>query len=607
MCKKQKQKYLLGDNIAFLIADLWKDHKSMIVMFVVQCLVGVSMPLINTMIGRTAVDLITQHASALEAVKQMGFYVVAYTVMSAVNYSMSTQLPIYRDISNYYAKRVFYKSLSCVYPGLESPDGQLSYQKAIRVGQQDNQGALLMMNSGVSVITGLLCFLLFAGIISVLNPLVVALLCVLTVLNYFALQHARKYEKSKRDEISIVEKKLEYIDVTSSDTKIGKDIRLYGMADWITTLKNNLFTLYRSLLNMVQKRYFYSSLINALTLLVRDGLAYSYLIYSIYQDRITLGEFMMYFSAITVFSNFINQVISNVNGITTASIQIGEMREFFGMPEDVIPAGETVSIVRQEGVLMEVEFQHVCFSYTKNEEYALKDLSFHIKAGQKVALVGINGAGKTTIVKLMCGLYQPDKGKILIQGQDISRVPKKELYQLFSTVFQDIFMLPVSVAENVSLRPPGQTDRAKVEQCLRKAGLWEEIASHENGIDSVMLKAIDENGLVLSGGQQQKLILARALYKDAPILVLDEPTAALDPIAEHQVYESFHNFAREKTALFISHRLASTRFCDEILLLRGGELRERGSHKELIRHNGEYAEMFRIQSQYYMTEGGGVR
>jgi ABC-type multidrug transport system fused ATPase/permease subunit len=244
-------------------------------------------------------------------------------------------------------------------------------------------------------------------------------------------------------------------------------------------------------------------------------------------------------------------------------------------------------------------FENVSFSYDNSEEPVLQDFNMEIMAGEKIALIGVNGAGKTTLVKLMCGFYQPCEGRVLINGVDTKYYLRDDLYALFSAVFQDIMILPYTLAENIALRPAAEVDGMRVADSLKRAGLWDYIESLPHGIDSMMLRITDKDGLLLSGGQQQKLLLARALYKDAPMLILDEPTAALDPIAESEIYEQYHELAQRKTALYISHRLASTRFCDRIIYLNNGQAEEVGTHDELMALDGGYAHMYEVQSHYY--------
>jgi ABC-type multidrug transport system fused ATPase/permease subunit len=246
----------------------------------------------------------------------------------------------------------------------------------------------------------------------------------------------------------------------------------------------------------------------------------------------------------------------------------------------------------------------VTYKYPKTETFAIKNVSIKIKAGEKVALVGLNGAGKTTLVKLICGMYSPAEGEILVNGHKAGEYNIDDYYTLFSAVFQHFRFLPVSIAQNISIVPKEQADIKKLERCIKLSGLNEKIDKLENGADTMLIKEINPGGTELSGGEQQKLMLARAIYKDAPVLLLDEPTAALDPIAESELYMKYNEIAKDKTSVFISHRLASTRFCDRIILISKGEIAETGTHDELIKKGGEYAKLFEIQSHYYQDGRG---
>ncbi len=236
---------------------------------------------------------------------------------------------------------------------------------------------------------------------------------------------------------------------------------------------------------------------------------------------------------------------------------------------------------------------------SKEKKQVFKNLNLEIKAGEKIALVGVNGAGKTTLVKLLCGMYDPDAGEILINGINRNEFPRKEIYRLFSAVFQEQFVMPCTLGENIAMDKRDNIDAERVWEALSKAGLKEFFNSKDITLKTYMGKDIMKDGINLSGGQQQRLLLARALYKDAPVLVLDEPTAALDPVAESEVYNNYNKYSKGKTALFISHRLASTKFSDRIIMLENGKIIEEGSHNELMGLNGKYAEMFHVQSNYY--------
>lgn len=362
-------------------------------------------------------------------------------------------------------------------------------------------------------------------------------------------------------------------------------------------LRDSLITQSGKIAAKIQNRYLAAGVVNAFVLLLRDGMAYGYLISAVISQRITVSEFTLYFGAITAFSGFVSSIITSLNQLNGANLQMNSMREFLDQTDRPEPENPINLAEIQD---YSIEFRDVCFSYKQDSPLVLNHLNLKIESGEKVALVGVNGAGKTTIVKLLCGFYQPNTGEILIGGKDIRNFRKKDLFSFFSTVFQDIYIPPFTVLENVSLQEAKNTDRSRVQTCLVKVGLWEKICQCEKGMDTPMTKELTD-GLVLSGGEQQKLLMARALYKNAPILILDEPTAALDPIAESQTYEQFRHLAEEKTTLYISHRLASTRFCHKIAFLKEGRITEEGTHEQLLQKDGDYSKMFELQSHYYQN------
>lgn len=252
-----------------------------------------------------------------------------------------------------------------------------------------------------------------------------------------------------------------------------------------------------------------------------------------------------------------------------------------------------------------ITFRNVSYQYPEGEKRVLENVSFHIKAGEKIALVGPNGAGKTTLTKLMCGLLLPDKGEILLNGHSLYEYNRDEMYSLFGIVPQQFNLLPASIAQNIAAAEKAEIDRDRVDNCIRLAGLTEKIASLPKGADTPLSRELYEDGVELSGGEKQKLLLARLLYKAPLCMILDEPTAALDPIAEDRMYRNYHQIASNATSIFISHRLASTRFCDRIFLLDGAGIAEVGTHDELMAEGGKYKELFELQSRYYREGENG--
>ncbi len=277
------------------------------------------------------------------------------------------------------------------------------------------------------------------------------------------------------------------------------------------------------------------------------------------------------------------------------SLDISRIREFLEYPESFkFEEGENVPVV--DGY--ELKLENVSFRYPGAERDTIHGLNLTVRPGEKLAIVGLNGAGKTTLVKLLCGLLDPTEGKVLLNGKDIRDFNRRNYYDLFSAVFQDFSILDVTIAEEIAQTTVG-IDYERVADCVEKAGLTSTIEKLPKGLQTHVGREVYLDGVLFSGGQTQRLMLARALYKNGPILLLDEPTAALDPIAENDIYMKYNEITHGKTSLFISHRLASTRFCDRIIFVAEGEIKEEGTHENLLALNGEYANLFAVQSRYY--------
>lgn len=597
-------KYPIIQNILFLLKGIKKEHPRLLVLLAVEAVLSVVSPVFGIYIPKIALDLTLQGARPLRILIVLGTAGFAMALaMALAQMASEGKYMLYNDMRRYYQMQLFLQSLDCDYKYVESEEGQTKYQRAMStLAGGDWSGTSIMIVAATDMAVQILCFFIYSSILASLNPLIILLLVLLSVAGLTGTRHAQAYEYRHKDQAAEYDKKLRYVVNTGSSTAYGKDMRLYHAGAWFVELRNNLIAQSTKLAQKIQNRYFAAGMINAFILLLRDGAAYAYLIYAVVSGQITISDFTLYFGAITAFSGFVNHMADSMNQLNGANMQMNSLRAYLDNTDEPEPE---LPLELSDLADVSIEFQDVCFSYCPGDP-VLDHLSFQIHPGEKAALVGINGAGKTTAVKLLCGFYKPDSGRILIGGKDIGNFRKKDLQKLFSVVFQDIYIPPFTVAENVSMQEmqkASDTDQSRVRDCLVRAGLWEKISACPQGMDTLVTKELAD-GIVLSGGQQQKLLMARALYKNAPILVLDEPTAALDPIAESQTYQQFYETAADKTALYISHRMASTRFCDKILFLKDGKIAEEGTHEELMEKGSFYREMFVLQSQYYKSREG---
>ncbi|GAA0375673.1 hypothetical protein GCM10008933_03550 [Paenibacillus motobuensis] len=329
-----------------------------------------------------------------------------------------------------------------------------------------------------------------------------------------------------------------------------------------------------------------------------EGVAYIYLVFSYVNGSMSVGDFFLYFGLITIFSSSLVDIVTDIAFVNSESLKVRYFRIFLSFEDD----GDKSNLKSiEKSSEYSIDFRNVSFKYPKSDNWVCRNLSFTIESGQSIAIVGYNGAGKSTIIKLLMRLYDPIEGAIFINGINIKEFDRKEYYKLFSVIFQDIKIFAASVEQNIAMSLGESVSKEKVKNSAKIANIDQKISSLQNGYNTNLLKVIDEDGTELSGGQNQRIALARAIYKDGPFFILDEPTSAMDPMAEYQFYMNFRNIVRGKTAIYISHRLASTKFCDKIFCFEKGCLIEEGTHEELLQLNGTYAKLYRIQSEKFQS------
>ncbi len=584
----KKQKYTAFGNVAYIIKDIYKNNTGLFVFLVLSALCQSAQALIAVCLPKAAVDTASAGTSPGEAAAVIGGFTLALMLVNALASLAGERIDgAYYDLRMLYLRRIVVKSMRQSYSRLESEEGQTCYWKARDVALSGSLCGVL--NNTLTGVVGLLNFTTFSAIIARLNPLIMLLLAAQSAVTFVFMKRGSRIWEAVRADRAKANKQKFVLAEAGADPKNGKDVRLYGMRELFVGKLRSLAYWSMKMYSKQRSGYVQQHLVDMAMYFIRDAAAYAYLIYRAADGSVAAGDFVLYFGAITAFSGWTDSIIWRIDVLRRNFFDVSYFRDFMEYEDPAIENPEHIS-----EDCPTIEFKNVSFSYDGKTD-VLKDFNLTVSPGEHIALIGRNGAGKSTAVKLLCGFYAPTAGSVKIGGAEASRVPEEERFAKISAVFQDLCILPHTVAENVSMRSEGETDMEKAADSLEKAGIGRLKAE----LSRPMTRAVRDDGIELSGGEGQKLMMARAIYKDAPILILDEPTAALDPIAESETYQSFHELSAGKTAVYISHRLAGTRFCDRIVFLKDGSAAEIGTHEELMALDGGYAEMFRLQSHYY--------
>ncbi len=444
-------------------------------------------------------------------------------------------------------------------------------------------------------------FFLFGATASMLHPAVIVFLIVGAVINRQMSNWQWRERYRERDHRNGVERKRNYVGSFGGNLKYQKDIRLFHMQNPLHERLSRHIGETLAWRKKHERRGVLVSLADFLIVLLRDGIAYAFLIDKALKGEVDAAQFVLYFSAISSLASLLGGIAGRFQGVREGAAQISDIRELLEY-DGKLNHGEGVPLPEKP---FSIEFKNVTYRYPKGEKNILENLSFQIKPGEKIALVGLNGAGKTTLVRMMCGLILPDEGEVLLDGHTLFEYNRDEMYSLFGFVPQSYNLLPVSLEKNIACTADeSKIDRERLKKALALSGFQEKVESLPLGLKTPLDRTVNEDAVELSGGEKQRLLLARLIYKNPLCMILDEPTAALDPIAEDRMYRRYNEISRNATSIFISHRLASTRFCDRIFLLDGGKFAEVGTHDELMAKGGKYRELFDVQSKYYQEEVG---
>lgn len=579
----------------FFLKFGWKSDKKYVVYNILNQFIRAMIPIVSVVVPKYILDELAGQQRFSVLAMYIGILVGYLLIAGSLSSWLSLQSFTLRiKVTADWGFFMHQKLVEADFENLENPQFLNLKEKANKFLYGDFHGFSYLFDSALSVMGQILTLAGILSIIATLNLWMVFLSIVLVLASTYVESRAKRKDMALSLEMVDVERGWNYYSELFENFQYGKEIRINSLSKWL--LEKERDYAYRAVGCYRRRNNFHvkSGIFSSFMTFVQQIAAYMYLVVRVVRGNLTIGGFTLYISAITSFADAMRKVMAGIVEIRAYGIYYDAVVEYMNIPKKLRESGKEPLTLPP----YEICFENVSFRYHGQKEYALKSVSFSIHAGEKLSIVGENGAGKTTLIKLLTRLYEPTEGRILLNGKDIRDYAYEEYMSLFSAVFQDYQLFAMSLYENVSMARGG--DRKNIEKTLREAGLSVRLDSLSKGLNTHVYKIFDENGFEPSGGEGQKIAIARAIYKNAPIVILDEPTAALDPRAEYEIYQHFDELVQGKTALYISHRLSSARFCDRIIVLKDGYIIENGTHRELYAmENGVYHELYQMQAQFY--------
>lgn len=589
----------MKDNFKYMLSNWLKWDKKSLKFFFLWVPALVLQPLVTAYIPKAMIDAIDN-----------GVTVGNMTVIVAL-LSLLLTLTIWLDpfmkelvrggariVRMRYAVMAFRKTLTTDYVNIESFEGREKQKRAEAFYNARFSSGADFVEQCAHFLVCVIGVIASSVLLYKVNYFMILLILLTCVCEFFLLKFLKTKQSETTDNYSKLSGKFEYFYKLSKNAEASKDIKLYGFSDYlIKTAADFIYQIERINAKYTKQSAAISGM-RALLNLVRELVAYAYLTYLVLKNRLSVSDFIFCFGIITGFSNWIMNLVFSFMEISRCCTDCALYREF--VEESVSESKPEVDF----GEVRSIEFSNVFFTYPASDTETIRNMSFKVNKGENIAIVGENGAGKTTVIKLLCGLYYPSKGDILINGRSSREFSSDSYFDLFSAVFQDYCFMPMTIAENITAEQA--YDKERLFAAFDKAGITDKINSLSEKESTMMVKDVYKNAADFSGGEKQKLLLAKAVYKNAPVLILDEPTAALDPISENELYLKYNELTEDKISFFISHRLSSTRFCDRILFIKDGAVAESGTHEELMAKKGAYYRMYQTQSMYYREMGVAV-
>ena len=584
-------------NMAFMFRRTWKYAKSKYFLMILDSVKSTVQPFVLLIIPKYILDELASERRVDVTLRYIAYYaaaVVGFNLISLIISRFGSDQSM--KIDHRVAMDQHTKWLHMDYDKFEN--GRVRDLEARSVSAAEPR------NFAEDKVLGFISNLIRLGgytyIIMSLHPIMILFILTVIAANTLIARRSAKLGYEYTTAMTRLSRRFNYIFRTMVDFKVGKDVRINGADSWLKSKYEKESEEYIRDHRAQQRKLLGINTLSDIIGLIQTVVMYGYCGYLAISGGITVGSFTVFLGALTAFTGTFNEFVKRFPALGLLSKYIDDYREFLRCAEHEGKELETsdISALPEH---CDIEFVNVSFKYPDTDRYVLKNINIKIKAGERLSIVGYNGAGKSTFIKLLCRFYKPTEGKILLGGVDISTYPLPEYRRRLAVVFQDYQLFYMSVRYNIVLNL--EEDPERVRKALAESGILEKIEGLENGIDTSYGRILYYHSRDFSGGETQKIACARAYYRDSPIVILDEPTSALDPVAETQLYGRFNEIIGDKTAVYISHRLASVKFCDSIAVFADGELVERGTHAELMNKNGIYADMFTKQAHYYIENG----
>lgn len=591
-------------NIRYLFSHAWKISKSYIFIMAAKSIFSAFIPLVNIAGLGLVINALVNSEPERTILRLIIIYLSLNLAIAIISEILSLlDIIVQRKVSNLIQFDYMRNCINIDYHFVQ--DGSILDMKMKSMGAHP---IFFLPKIGMFLNN----MVQFAGVIyifSILSPLFILILVLTSILSIALTFKTRKIDFEFKNARVEEDRKLDYLYNIMSGYKYAKEVRLNKADSFIENKYSGILKVQIEKLKAYYHKNLKLSIFAVIITIIQTAAMYSYFSYQVAISQITIAEYTVLLGATTLLASILIGFFDNLSQIDNTCKYVDLFREYkwnIEINSSITASNKLGDKDKDKYENIDfgnavIRFENVSFKYPDTGKVILRNINIEIKKGEKIGIVGLNGSGKTTFIKLLTRIYDPTEGRITLNGIDNKEIPYLRYISHIGIVLQDFLLFAYSVKENIVFDK--EYDESRFNKSIEKSGLGIKMANLKDGADTVIYRELDDNGIEFSGGEGQKLALARAIYKNADVLVLDEPTSTLDPIAEYELFSKLSDIADNKTAIFISHRLSSTRFCDRIIVLSGSEISECGSHIELIGKNGVYAKLFKAQAKYYEERG----